>query len=91
MNIRRDIKKIIDKEFWDYNGYYYHKGCLGHHFLCDMFGTTKYAEEWNDFWEQINDEDLYSIGSYLEDGSEEEHALLRLLSVHDFINWLESL
>lgn len=86
MSAREEITDIVDKYFWVESVYNEANHCC----LCPIFKVTKYSERFRNFWREVNTEHCQSMHWYFErERSLEEQALLRLLTVHDFINYME--
>lgn len=82
----KGIDSILSRNF------FHHKDTdtFNHEFLCGLFQHTKYGDMWDKFWGEINTRDRLVVSGYFKTEVDlEVRALLRLLTVEDFKNYLE--
>ena len=92
MKLIKKIDRIVHNEFFYGSGY--RRGAVDrHNFLCILFcGYGEVECLWIDYWDQADIKHKGTINSYVRmDGCNPESlALLRLLIVEDFKEWVKS-
>lgn len=86
--VRREVKKIILEEMQDRDDC-----CFYISTLCDIFDGSTYRIQWYEFWFEVNSRGLDFMWEYFEKALDKhdssKRSFLRMLLVHDFINYLE--
>jgi hypothetical protein len=83
------IDRCIQERFFRYEG---DSESIYHNNLCLVLGLSFVRSSWLDYWYKINNEHRALVTSYFNhDWLTEEAALLRLLIVEDFKQWIREL